>query len=144
LRAVVTPTVPAGAGVDAQFGGRRAAWAMWVGIATLLLLASGLFNYNWIISAHEKMEGGYHALAGTKILLALALFFVAALLAGRSPAAERMRRNMRAWLGLCLILGIAILILGAMLRAVPRTPKASAIERNITAELRPDQAVMGE
>ncbi|HEX5445372.1 MAG TPA: hypothetical protein VFW87_16220, partial [Pirellulales bacterium] len=34
------PTSP-----DQFFGGRRAAWAKWVGIATALLLITGIWNY---------------------------------------------------------------------------------------------------
>jgi uncharacterized membrane protein len=122
---IVSPAAGAGATPDALFGGRRAKWAMWIGIATALLLASGFFNYWQIIRMHEKLPGGYHAMAGIKILLGFALFFLAALLAGRTAAAEQLRRNARLWLHVCLVLGIAIVVLGAVLKAKPRTPKAT-------------------
>jgi uncharacterized membrane protein len=133
VRTVVTPAIVAGTAPppDALFGGRRGKWAMLVGIATLLLLASGIFNYLYIINAFEKMAGRYHMLAGIKILLSLALFLLAALVAGRSAAAEGIRRNMRYWLGVCLALGIAIIILGAVLRTYERIPKRAAVEREV-------------
>ena len=54
LRSIVTPSIATpNANVDEQFGGRRAAWAMWVGIATLLLLVTGLWNYMQIIKTNE-------------------------------------------------------------------------------------------
>jgi uncharacterized membrane protein len=127
LWAVVTPSVPPDAArADEQFGGRRAAWAMWVGIASLLLLVPGLWNYWQMIQMHEKLAGSYHMIAGIKILLGLVLFFVAALVAGRSPAAQSLRRKLRFWLTLCLIIGILTAALGSVLRTFPRTPKLDA------------------
>ena len=81
LRAVVSPVdaPPGTAPVDQLFGGRRAAWAKWVGIATLLLLATGLFNYLQIIRQNERMASSYHMIAGMKMLAGIALFFLAAL-----------------------------------------------------------------
>jgi uncharacterized membrane protein len=111
---------------DALFGGRRAAWAMWVGIATLLLLVTGLWNYLQIIRMHEKLPPSYHMLAGIKMLLGLALFLLAALLAGRSAAAQALRRKFRFWLNICLILGILTVIMGSVLRTYPRTIKVDA------------------
>src|SRR6185369_5026475 len=54
--------------VDQFFGGRRAVWAKWIGIATALLLISGIWNYIQIIQQNERMPGPYHAIAGIKIL----------------------------------------------------------------------------
>jgi uncharacterized membrane protein len=127
LRAVVFPTAASdAANPDQQFGGRRAAWAMWVGIATLLLLVTGVWNYIQMIRLHEKLAPSYHMLAGIKMLLGLAVFFLAALLAGRSNAAQKLRKNMRFWLTFCLILGILTIALGSVLRTYPRTPKVDA------------------
>jgi uncharacterized membrane protein len=128
LRSIVTPAAsPAGATpVEQQFGGRRAAWAMWTGIASLLLLVTGLWNYFQMIEMHERLSPTYHMIAGLKILAGLALFVLAAILAGRSAAAENLRRNFRFWLNLCLILGIVTVILGSVLRTFPRILKVDA------------------
>src|SRR5262249_28167576 len=70
LKTVVAPSAPTG---EAWFSGRRAAWAKWVGIATLLLLATGFWNYAQIIKLNLKMAPSYHMVLGIKILLGLAL-----------------------------------------------------------------------
>ncbi|MEX2306353.1 MAG: hypothetical protein WD738_02100 [Pirellulales bacterium] len=128
LRAVIMPPAAAtgAASADQQFGGRRAAWAMWVGIASLLLLVTGLWNYLQIIRMHERLATSYHMLAGIKMLLGLALFFLAALLAGRSAAAQTLRQRLRFWLNVCLILGIVTVVMGSLLRTYPRTIKVDA------------------
>ncbi len=128
LRAVVAPaSAPAGnATADQQFGGRRAAWAMWAGIATLLLLVPGLWNYLQIIKMHERFAPSYHMIAGIKMLLGLALFFLAALVAGRSATAESLRRKMRRWLTICLILGLVTVVMGSVLRSFPHILKLDA------------------
>jgi uncharacterized membrane protein len=128
LRSVVSPSAIAagGSNVDSRFGGRRAAWAMWVGIATLLLLATGLWNYLQVIKTYERMASSYHMIAGLKMLAGLTVFALAALLAGRSAAAEAMRQRMRFWLTVCLVLGILTVALGSVLRTYPHAPKVDA------------------
>jgi uncharacterized membrane protein len=128
LRNVVSPSTPASgaAEADRQFGGRRGAWAMWVGVASLLLIVTGLWNYMQIIKTNERMASSYHMMAGLKMLSGLALFGLAAVLAGRSPAAETLRQRMRLWLNVCLILGVVTVILGSVLRSYPHVPKVDA------------------
>lgn len=113
-------TVLAPAGSDACFGNRRAVWARWVGIASLLLIASGLLNFfainGDVKAAGEKLPPMYHALFGIKVLLSLAVMFFAAILAGKTEAADRFRANMRRWLGVAWASVMAIVIIGAMLR----------------------------
>jgi hypothetical protein len=115
------------AGADACFADRRAAWARWVGIMSLLLLASGLFNLFAIIrdarDAGEKLPAAYHALFGVKFLLGLLVMFIAAILAGRTQLADRFRMNMRRWLNVAWGAVIAIVVIGALLRMMHgRTP----------------------
>jgi len=111
---------------DAKFGGRRAVWAMWTGIASLLLLVTGLWNYVQMIKMHERLASTYHMIAGLKMLTGLALFVLAAMLSGRSSAAEKIRQNLRFWINVCLILGIITVVFGSVLRTFPRTPKVDA------------------
>jgi uncharacterized membrane protein len=111
---------------DAKFGGRRAVWAMWTGIASLLLLVTGLWNYIQMIKMHERLAPTYHMIAGLKMLTGLALFVLAAMLAGRSAAAEKLRQNLRLWVNVCLILGIVTVVFGSVLRTFPRTLKVDA------------------
>jgi uncharacterized membrane protein len=135
VRHVIKPASPAGPTetADALFGGKRARWAQWVGIATFLLLLSGLFNYFYFRSSLEKLPAAYHALIGIKMLLSFAMFFIAALLAGKTALAERLREKFYFWLTICVLLGISIVILGGMLRTFPRTPKNVNVEASVVS-----------
>jgi uncharacterized membrane protein len=128
LRMIVAPAAAANeeSVSDPWFGGRRSAWAMWVGITTLVLLVTGLWNFMQIVQTHEKLGPHYHAAFGIKLLLSLAVFFLAAMLAGKSRAGERFRQGMGRWLSVCLLLGILIVILGSFLRSLPHVPKIDA------------------
>jgi uncharacterized membrane protein len=112
---------------ERMFAGRRSKWAMWVGIATLVVLVTGFYNYLNIIWMHEKLNGKYHMLAGIKIILGLVVFFLAAIIAGRSEAAARFRQRIRFWLGVCVITGLAVVLLGSVLRTFPRELKPTEI-----------------
>ncbi len=107
---------------DQYFGGRRAAWAKWIGIASLLLLVTGLWNFIVMVKLNQ-LHWSYHMLGTLKIVLGLALMFLAALLTGRSAAAESIRQKWRLWLGVTLILGIIVVAAGSLMRTYPRTPK---------------------
>jgi hypothetical protein len=125
IRFIVSPVdTPPGTGpVDQLFGGRRAAWAKWVGIATALLLITGLFNYYMVTKQYERMASSYHMVAGLKILTAFAVFTLAALLAGRTAIADALREKWGPWLNVCLGIAILTVILGSFLRSYPRTIK---------------------
>jgi uncharacterized membrane protein len=127
LRMVVAPAVAATSNptTDAWFGGRRGAWAKWIGIATLLLLVTGFYNYIEMSKTYE-LAASYHMIVGIKILLSLVLIFLASLLAGRSTMADQLRQRMTFWLGICLMLGILVVVIGSVLRSYPHTLKALA------------------
>jgi uncharacterized membrane protein len=123
---------------DVLFSGNRAKWAMWVGIATILLVATGLFNYVMFMRTYDRFAGTYHMLFGIKFLLGLAVLFLAAVLAGRSAAADRFRQNLRGWLALALLLSLAIVVLAAMMRTVPHVPKPDAGSPSLIAPMNAD------
>ena len=125
LRMIVAPRLrhsDADSGSDPWFAGRRGAWAMWVGIATLLLIVTGLWNFVQTIRTNE-IATSYHMLGTLKIVAALVVFFLAAVLAGKSAVAERLRQNMKLWLGVCLIAAILVVAIGSAMRSFPRTLK---------------------
>lgn len=113
-------TVLAPAGAEACFAGRRAVWAKWAGIATGMLLATGIYNLMHIIvqtkAAGEKLPAAYHLLFAGKFLLALLVMFLVAILAGKTPAAERFRGQMQRWLNVAWLAAILIVVIAAVLR----------------------------
>ena len=129
IRLVVSPTsTPAGTQpADQFFGGRRATWAKWVGIATALLLFSGLWNYMQFSKTYD-LAPKYHMILGINILAAIAVFLLAALLAGRTNAADAIRQKWGLWINVCLLLALLTVVIGSVLRSFPHDPKAGAAE----------------
>lgn len=115
LRAVLAP-----AGPDACFAGRRSVWARWVGAATLFLIVTGMLNYITFVreakAAGAPLPSTYHMLFGVKFLLALFVFFVAAILAGKTSLADKFRASMAQWLNFAWPAVMAIIIIGALMR----------------------------
>ena len=92
---------------DRLRAGVLARWKKFVGPGIGLFLISGFYNYMQAIPLH-KGDGLYHALVGTKIILALAVFFLASALVGKSKALEGIRQNRAKWLKVLIILAVAI------------------------------------
>ncbi|MBS0260967.1 MAG: hypothetical protein JSS02_03350, partial [Planctomycetes bacterium] len=103
-------------------------WKKFVHGGIGVILLSGLFNY-YLVIVSEKHKGDalYHMLLGIKMLLAIALFFFASALVGRSPIFEDLRKNSRRWLLICLLLAGTIVAISGFLkvRDTPR-PRAQA------------------
>ena len=135
LRTVVTPAAlplahrerlgEGSESTDPRFGGRRATWAMCVGIVSLLLLATGLWNFIYTVKQNQ-LHWSYHMLGLLKIVFGLALMALAALLAGRSATADSMRKKLGPWLSVALLLGVIIVAAGSVMRTFPRTLKVDA------------------
>jgi uncharacterized membrane protein len=129
IRYVVSPvSAPPGAEpVDQLFGGRRASWAKWVGISTALLLFTGFWNYVQFGKTYDLAKS-YHMVMGFKILAGIAVFLLAALLAGRTNVADSIRRKWRLWLNVCLFLAVVTVVIGSVLRTYPHNRKIDATE----------------
>lgn len=100
--------------------GLRGIWKRYVHAGIALFLISGFYNYFKAMPQH-KGDGLYHALVGTKIILALAVFFLASALVGRSSAFEGMRTNSSKWLKILCLLGIVIVAMSSFvkIRGIP-------------------------
>lgn len=130
MRFVLAPAVPAGDGdaaLSTLFAGRRKSWALCVAACSGLLLLSGAYNFVVVISNYEKMPPPYHALFGVKFLVALAVMIVAAMVAGRSSAAQKMQRGLTKWLNILVLLVVSVFVLGAWLKNLPHVPKGEEI-----------------
>ncbi len=102
----------------------RRPWAMWIGIASGMLLLSGFYNtWLYLLSGqYEKLSPIYHAAWGVKFLLALALMLLAALLAGRSKLARKVQRQEAKWLNVAIAIAILIFTTGAVMRSFSKLP----------------------
>lgn len=93
--------------------GTRWRWIVQLGI--LLFLVTGLYNYWLAIPAHQG-DSLYHALVGTKILLALVVFFIASALVGRSAKLQWLRHNRATWLKVLVLLAAIIVAISSFLK----------------------------
>lgn len=92
-----------------------AGWKKWVHGGIALFLLTGFYNYIRTMPLH-KGDGLYHALIGTKILLALAVMVIASGLVGRSGAFQFMRDGRRTWQGILLFLAVVIVSMSGFLK----------------------------
>lgn len=100
-------------------------FAPWVGIFALCVLISGI--YNMMAAMRFDYPGKYYnPVVGVKLLLGLAVIGLLSVLCGRTATAEKFRKNAAMWLDLCLILSLAIVLMGGLLRIAERTPKAAS------------------
>ena len=104
----------------------RGRWSRLVMVSVVLLLLSGLYNYFGTIRLDKQgvvdLPRFFHPLIGTKILLALVVFFVASLLAGRSEGARRFQAKAPWWLGVASLLVLAIISIAGILKTADRSP----------------------
>ncbi len=98
-------------------------WKRFVHVGILLFLVSGFYNYFRAMPSHNG-DGLYHALIGTKILLALVLFFIASALVGRSKAFDFMRKRRIVWLRTIVLIAFAIVVISGVVRVrgIPNQP----------------------
>lgn len=107
-------------------------WKKFVHSGIAILLVTGLYN---MLSAKlpPETKGLYHALIGTKLLLALVIFVIASGLVGRSNAFAKMRANPRPWLTLSVLLGLVIVGISGYVKVVVRPPAKPAATAPIEA-----------
>ena len=92
-------------------------WRKFVGIGILLLLLTGIGNYYLAMQTDRVADSKlYNPLMGMKILLAMAVFFLASALSGRSKALEGIRRNAALWLVINILLAAAIVAIAGYLK----------------------------
>ena len=92
-------------------------------LASLLLIASGLVNTARASIEYRFPNGDYHLLLAAKLVLALLIFALAALLTGRSAAAQKVRANASLWLNVLLVASLVLLGLAAAMKLAVREPK---------------------
>ncbi len=90
-------------------------WARLVMASTLLLLISGLYNSAMKAMGYE-LSMTYNVLLLIKIVLALVVFYLLAVLSGRSERAKRFRRNETHWLNVLVVLMLLIVLIGGYMK----------------------------
>jgi hypothetical protein len=91
----------------------RGRWKSFVHAAIGGLLISGIYNYVRAVSGH-KGDGLWHAMVDTKIILALGVFFIASVLAGRSKGTQKFRDNAAKWTTIAILLGLLIVAMSGI------------------------------
>jgi len=124
----------------------RSRWAKVVMACIAFLLISGLTNYILFILemktppwADWKSSFGsmYHMVFGIKFLAALAIFFIASALVGRSAALKPIRDNAKTWMTINVVLALQNVQLSSVLQIThtgPTFPKATTTETASTGD----------
>jgi uncharacterized membrane protein len=99
----------------------RSRWVKWIMAAILFLLVSGFYNFI-TMTMRYKLPSLYQGLFGVKFLLALAIFFLASVLSGRSEMGQRFRRNARTWLTLNVALAVALVCISGVMKTMDHGP----------------------
>lgn len=97
-------------------------WLVPLGVGIALLLVSGLLTFVLFklpATRGRPFAGLYHGLFGIKVLMALALFHVAAVLSLPGERGERYRAKASFWLGYATVLLAVIIVVAAILRYLP-------------------------
>lgn len=93
-------------------------WKRFVHGGVALFLVSGFYNYFRAIP-HHKGDGLYHALVGTKMILALVVFFLAAAMVGRSEKLAFIRGNRKFYLTMLVCLAAVIVTISGFVKVRP-------------------------
>ena len=87
------------------------------------LLISGFVN-TANISMNYQFPGNYYMpLLGVKLFLAIAIFYIASLLAGRSEGAVKFRERQVFWLNVNILLAVLLVCIAGAMRLADREPK---------------------
>lgn len=131
MRFALAPTVQTLEGsTRSEFHERiRARWSKFVMAASGLLLVSGLASMMLFTKSRYVMEGEigakYAMIVGIKFILALPIFFIASLLAGRSETAKKVQAKAPFWMNVNLALALVMVLIGGLLKFVGREYKPS-------------------
>ena len=113
----------------------RAKWAKIVMAASGILLITGLFNAVRAILAYEFTGGPYHIYVVLKLVLAIAIMFISARLAGRSAGAEKFREKLSFWLSVNTGLVFVLILVASTMRVTDRVPKVEEAEPEGNAQV---------
>lgn len=105
----------------------RPLWARCVMISSAILLVTGLSNAVRLI-IDEEPAGTYHGLVLAKLILALAIFWLSARLAGRSAGAEKFRKNEAKWVNMNAFLVTVLIFLAGYMKYDRQPSKKDSVQ----------------
>ena len=95
-------------------------WMKFVHTCILLFLVSGFYNYLVITAPQHPDQPLYHALFGTKFLLALVVFALAIVLTSSKSFGYKARENAKVWLSLLVFCAVAIVMISGVMKNLPK------------------------
>lgn len=101
-------------------------WKRFVHVGILLFLLSGFYNYLAVTRPAHEGDSLYHALMGTKILLAFVVFFIGSALVGKSSALRKIRDKTNTSLLVLVLLSAIIVGIAGFLKIRKYEPKTEA------------------
>ena len=101
----------------------RRGWSRLLMPSILFLLISGFVNTANISMNYRFPDSSYMPLLGLKLFLAIAIFYIASLLAGRSEGAKKFQQDQRKWLNINILLAILLVCIAGAMRLADREPK---------------------
>ncbi len=107
---------------EVAYAGKRRTWALCIALCSALLLAGGIYNLLLFTDRYQNLPKLYHPLFGVKFLLSLGVMFIAAIVAGKTKLAEKVRGKLTKWPNLAIVLALAVFVLGAVLRSCRDVP----------------------
>ena len=110
---------------EESFVPMRPTWSLMVTLTTLFLLVSGFWNFI-IIYGKFDLPAAYTTLIAIKFLVALALFFLSAMIAGSSQGAVRLRHRLPIWLRLNALLAVLLIGIAGYMKIMDHSPKPKA------------------
>ncbi len=129
LRGFTANASSANEAVDTCAAGKQGSCPRKMMVLSLILITTGLYNFVIIIKSHD-VEKAYHMLFGIKFLLAIFVMGLAAMLVGKSKAAQALKKNMSQWVTITILLIGLIVVLASTLRTL-RTPKDFSNEKPV-------------
>ena len=107
----------------------RRGWSRLLMPSILFLIISGFVNTANISMTYDFPGGYYMPLLAIKLVLAIAIFYIASLLAGRSEAASKFRQNQQTWLNVNILLAVLLVCIAGAMRLADREPKQAESEK---------------
>ncbi len=128
LRFSLVPAANEVGGQDELREAARRRWAKLVMISVLLMLITGFYNA-YLKAIGYQLGGVYLTLLTIKILLAFFVFYLAAVLTGRSNTAKKFRQKEIFWLNVLCAAMIAIVAMAGWMKLSPEPVKIRSKEQ---------------